>query len=96
MKSDVKLVKDDAIRRKNIRRALPAARREALVAMAAVSEGFCPICNVELEVHGDQACCPCGGCSFRLKDDSVLLGVCPLHPPRSCEHWNVLWRESGF
>jgi hypothetical protein len=35
-------------------------------AIAGVAEGFCPLCHVALITHDGRACCPCGGCSYRL------------------------------
>jgi hypothetical protein len=38
-------------------------------AIADVAEGFCPLCRVALITHAGRACCPCGGCSYRLKGE---------------------------
>jgi hypothetical protein len=35
--------------------------------LADVAEGFCALCHVELIAHGDRACCPCAGCTYRLE-----------------------------
>ncbi len=36
------------------------------IAMADVGEGFCPLRHVQLIAHDGSACCPCGGCFYRL------------------------------
>jgi hypothetical protein len=65
---------------------------EVLRAISIVAEGFCPLCTEELIRHGDNACCPCGGCSFRLDGANLWMGVCSEHPPRTCAHWQAIWR----
>lgn len=66
-------------------------REEAADILLDVTEGFCPLCRVHLVQHADLACCPCGGCSYRVKGDSLLMGSCPDHPLKTCEHWQVVW-----
>jgi len=61
-------------------------------ASAIVVEGHCPICRVELIRHEDKACCPCGGCSYRVDGDSLWMGSCAEHSVKHCEHWDVIWR----
>jgi hypothetical protein len=59
--------------------------------MADVSEGFCPLCRVALIVHDGRACCPCGGCSYRLEGERFEMTTCELHPAVRCEHWEAVW-----
>jgi hypothetical protein len=61
--------------------------------IAHVSEGFCPLCRVALVTHDGRACCPCGGCSYRLDGNRLEMGVCDSHPPRRCEHWLTIWQR---
>lgn len=42
--------------------------RDAERAIAVVVEGYCPLCRVHLVRHDEMACCPCGGCSFRVDE----------------------------
>jgi hypothetical protein len=60
-----------------------------------VVEGFCPLCQVALIRHDERACCPCGGCSFRVDGLSLLMTSCANHPAKDCEHWQVVWRLSN-
>jgi hypothetical protein len=61
--------------------------RETAEAMADVSEGFCPLCHVALIAHDGRACCPCGGCSYRLEGERFEMTTCERHPAIMCEHW---------
>ena len=56
-------------------------------AIADVAEGFCPLCHGELIIHDGRACCPCGGCSYRLERDRFEMTTCDVHPAVRCEHW---------
>jgi hypothetical protein len=70
--------------------------REVAIAFAHVSEGFCPLCHVRLVAHDDRACCPCGGCSYRVSTDRLeMLSACDQHPACECEHWEAVWRARG-
>ena len=71
------------------------SRRDVQLSLAEVAEGFCPLCWVALTTHDDRACCPCGGCSYRLNSDRLEMGVCDAHPPRTCEHWVTIWQRIG-
>jgi hypothetical protein len=66
--------------------------REAESAITIVVEGYCPLCRVPLIPHGDKACCPCGGCSFRATGRSLWMSSCDEHPVKRCEHWEAVWR----
>ncbi len=66
--------------------------RDVESAIMLVVEGYCPLCRVRLIVHGDLACCPCGGCSYRVANHSLLMSSCSDHPSKDCEHWQSLWR----
>jgi hypothetical protein len=70
-------------------------REDAESAIATVVEGFCPLCGVELIRHGDRACCPCGGCSYRVVGISLSMSTCTEHPDKDCEHWQAVWRLRG-
>jgi hypothetical protein len=59
--------------------------------LADVAEGFCPLCSVALITHDGQACCPCGGCTYRLEGDRLEMTSCDLHLPKRCEHWLAIW-----
>jgi hypothetical protein len=61
--------------------------------IADVSEGFCPLCRVRLIAHDGQACCPCGGCSYKLEGNTLELTTCQLHPPVRCQHWIRVMNE---
>ena len=50
-------------------------RREAETELLDVTEGFCPLCHVQLIQHDGKACCPCGGCSYQARGLSLLMGV---------------------
>jgi hypothetical protein len=65
--------------------------REARIASADVSEGFCPLCHVRLIPHDGRACCPCGGCSYRLNGETFEMTTSELHPSVLCEHWQAAW-----
>jgi hypothetical protein len=70
-------------------------RSQAERAIGLVIEGACPICDTELRLHDDRACCPCGGCSYRVSTDRLeMLSPCELHPARECEHWKEV-REAA-
>jgi hypothetical protein len=56
-------------------------------AIADVSEGYCPLCHVALIAHCGRACCPCGGCSYRLESERFEMTTCELHPAVRYEHW---------
>ena len=60
--------------------------------MAFVVEGFCPLCHVPLIPHDDRACCPCGGCSYRLDGKSFAMLTCEDHPSKNCDHWLAVWK----
>ena len=63
-------------------------------ALRDVSEGFCRLCGVALIVHTDRACCPCGGCSYRISSNRLeMLSPCEQHPARECEHWREVWKR---
>ena len=64
---------------------------EAELALRDVSEGYCPLCHVQLVRHDDRACCTCGGCSFSAEQHSLALRSCDEHPPKDCEHWQAIW-----
>jgi hypothetical protein len=59
--------------------------------IADVAEGFCPLCRVALLAHDGRACCPCGGCSYRLEGEKFEMTICELHPAVRCEHWQIVW-----
>lgn len=61
-------------------------------AIADVAEGFCPLCHIALISHDGRACCPCGGCSYRLEGERFEMTTCELHPPTKCEHWQAVFR----
>jgi hypothetical protein len=65
---------------------------QAEAALGDVVEGAYPLCRVGLTIHDGRACCPCGGCSYRVDHYSLLLSSCPDHPAKDCEHWQALWR----
>jgi hypothetical protein len=60
-------------------------------AMADISEGHCTLCRVSLITHDRRACCPCGGCSYRVNAGGIEMLTCPVHPPVRCEHWEAVW-----
>jgi hypothetical protein len=60
-------------------------------ALAVVAEGHCPLCHVALIVHADRACCPCGGCSYRLEGERLEMIPREGHPAVRCEHWETVW-----
>jgi hypothetical protein len=62
---------------------------ELSAAIADVAEGFCPLCRVPLITHDGRACCPCGGCSYRLEGERFEMTTCELHPGVRCEHWEA-------
>lgn len=65
---------------------------DAQRAMATTGEGYCPLCQVALIIHDDRACCPCGGCSYRVDGDRLeMLSSCDLHPAHNCVHWETVW-----
>jgi hypothetical protein len=64
---------------------------EISAAIADVAEGFCPLCHVALITHDGRACCPCGGCSYRLEGERFEMGTCELPPAVRCEHWLEVW-----
>ena len=70
-----------------------STHREAEAALLDASEGFCPVCVVRLTKHDDRACCPCGGCSFRVQGHSLVMGSCKVHPIKRCSHWNAIWDQ---
>ena len=94
VKRDVKVVKTDAIRRNKISGLRPENRvnDDAVRAISVVVEGYCPLCTVELIRHEDRACCPCGGCCYRVDGPSLWMGSCLEHPRVHCEHWEAIWR----
>jgi hypothetical protein len=49
---------------------------EIAAAIADVAEGFCPLCHVALITHDGRACCPCGGCSYRLEGERFEMTIC--------------------
>lgn len=67
--------------------------RQAQLAVLDVTEGFCPLGQVRLIVHGENACCPCGGCSFRVDGYSLLMTSCVEHQTKLWEHWQSVWRD---
>lgn len=67
------------------------ARDEVAGAIADVAEGFCPLCHVALTSHDGRACCPCGGCSYRLDAERFEMSTCDRHPSVRCEHWEAVW-----
>ncbi len=52
-------------------------RNEAERAIASVVEAECPLCKVELRVHDEQACCPCGGNSYKAGPHRLEITQCP-------------------
>jgi len=95
VKIDVRVVKNDAKRRNKISGAAAPEQMpvsiEAQSVIVDVVEGFCPLCEVELIRHAEMACCPCGGCSYRIDGLSLLMGSCADHPAKDCEHWQAIW-----
>ncbi len=69
--------------------------QEVFAAIADVSEGFCPLCHVALITHDGRACCPCGGCSYKLEGERFEMMTCERHPAVRCEHWVKVWNEAG-
>jgi uncharacterized Zn finger protein (UPF0148 family) len=67
--------------------------QEVFAAIADVSEGHCPLCHVALITHDGRACCPCGGCFYRLDGERFEMTTCELHPVVRCEHWVKVWQE---
>jgi len=68
---------------------------QAAKAIVDVAEGFCPLCRVQLVVHDGRACCPCGGCSYRLDGQRFEMTTCAQHPAFRCEHWLKVWSRSS-
>jgi len=62
-------------------------------AIGLVVEGACPLCNVELHVHDERACCPCCGDSYKAETNRLEVQPCPRHH-RYCEHWQALWAQT--
>lgn len=69
------------------------SRQEVLAAIADAAEGFCPLCRVALIPHDGRACCPCGGCSYRLEGEKFEMMTCQQHPAVHCEHWHAVWED---
>ncbi len=51
--------------------------------------------HVALITHDGRACCPCGGCSYRLEGERFEMTTCELYPAVTCEHWEKVWNEAG-
>jgi hypothetical protein len=50
-----------------------------------------PLCKAAPIRHDDRACCPCGGCSYRLEGERFEMITCEAHPGVRCEHWQAVW-----
>ncbi len=70
---------------------MTSMQEDADGAIRSIAEGYCPLCHVELIVHRDKACCPCGGCSYSVRDHSLSMDSCEEHPPVRCVHWQHVW-----
>jgi hypothetical protein len=69
----------------------PSLHHDAERALLDVIEGWCPLCKVRLVNHDGVGCCPCGGCSYRFKDNTFELKSCVVHPAKACIHWDAVW-----
>lgn len=64
-------------------------------AIASVVEAECPLCQFELRVHDERACCPCCGDSYRAGPGRLEIRPCPEHA-RLCQHWEAVRSQPGM
>ncbi len=72
-----------------------ALSSQAERAIASVAEAECPLCKVELRIHGGCACCPCCGDSCRAEPGRLEMEKCAEHG-RTCLHWDAVWAARTY